>query len=238
MSNQDKSTEASAKPTELTRRNSKVWVRFLLVILAVLALDLGLKVWSFENIANTPIRLELSEKGGPQVLIPVKEDGVWRVVSTVGPMGEPPRIPRHDPTVVIPNGLNLQLTLNTGAVFGTGQGGRPIFIIVSLIAVVVIVFLIYRSPPNALMYHLALAMILGGALGNLYDRVRFAAVRDMLHILPGVKLPFGLSYPGGADEVWPWIFNPADVALVVGVLLVLVLSYLSDRKASKAKKKA
>ena len=81
----------------------------------------------------------------------------------------------------------------------------------------VILVLLYRSPIEARAYQVALALILGGALGNLYDRVRFAAVRDMLHMLPSTKL-------------WPWIFNPADVALVIGVGLVLLTSYLAERQ--------
>jgi signal peptidase II len=124
---------------------------------------------------------------------------------------------------VIPGLLNFQLTLNTGAVFGTGQGGRPIFIAVSIVAVFVILFLLYRSPANARLYQIGLALILGGALGNLYDRVLYSAVRDMLHMLPSTGL-------------WPWIFNPADVALVLGVALVLLVSWLSEMKLAKQKK--
>lgn len=224
---------------ELTGARPMPWLRFVLVIAVVLAADLGLKAWSFEHVADTPIKVRTAEGGGPEVLIPdvaaaadVDVDGRgvatsdgsgWRVVSTVGPMGEPPRIPRHDPIVVVPGLLNFQLTLNTGAVFGTGQGGRPIFIAVSVVAVIVIVVLMARSPARATAYHVGLALILGGALGNLYDRLVHSAVRDMLHMLPGTGL-------------WPWIFNPADVALVLGVGMVLLVSYLSERKAAKAEK--
>lgn len=234
MPKQDTPSKPTTPPIEMSRRRPSVWLRFLLVVAALLAFDLGLKDWSFNHIADTPIRVQTAESGGPQVLIPDGEGGDWKVVSRTGPNGEPPRIPHHDPTVVMPGGLNLQLTLNTGAVFGTGQGGRPIFILVSAVAVVVIVVLLYRSPAKAWFYHAGLAMILAGALGNLYDRVRFSAVRDMLHMLPEVDLPFGLAWPGGATGVWPWIFNVADVALIAGVASVLLVSYASDRKQIQA----
>lgn len=209
------------KPSEMVRLSPRVWALFLLVVAAAIAADLGLKVWAFENVAGTPIRLRLSDSGKPEVLVPSDvEEGGWTVFSRVGVNGEPPQVPRHDPIVVVPGLLNFQLTLNTGAVFGSGQGGRPIFITVSIIAVGVIVVLVYRSPRKAWFYQLGLALILGGAIGNLYDRTRFAAVRDMLHMLPETRL-------------WPWIFNPADVALVVGVGMVLVVSWFSERGKAK-----
>ena len=104
--------------------------------------------------------------------------------------------------------------------------------------------LFWRSPRGAWVLHAALALILAGALGNLYDRWCFAAVRDMLHMLPDVHLPFGLHWPGpsvppghppvdGPTEIWPWIFNLADVALMVGVGLVLVTSLFASEPEKK-----
>ncbi|MEM8783257.1 MAG: signal peptidase II, partial [Planctomycetota bacterium] len=83
------------------------------------------------------------------------------------------------------------------------------------------------SPGNAWLYHASLALVLAGALGNLYDRVVYAAVRDMLHMLPGVQLPFGMRWPSrggvlGSNEVWPWVFNLADVSLLAGVAGVMI----------------
>ena len=213
----------ATQQAEMTKGRPLVWVRFLLIVAAVLAADLVLKYWSFDHVANTPIMVRTAEEGGPEVLTPTAEDGEWEVVSRVGPMGEPPRIPQHEPIVVVPSLLHFQLTLNTGAVFGIGQGGRPFFIAVSAIAVLVVLFYLYRSPPKAWLFHAGLACILGGALGNLYDRIRFSAVRDMLHMLPDTGL-------------WPWIFNIADVVLIVGVVLTMLVSITADRRAAKAEK--
>ncbi|MEL7087118.1 MAG: signal peptidase II [Planctomycetota bacterium] len=119
-----------------------------------------------------------------------------------------------------------------------GQGNRVFFIVVSLIATGVIGVMFWRSPAKAWGMQLALGLILAGALGNLYDRVVYRAVRDMLHLFPGVQLPFGLTWPGGSgggiSEVWPWIFNPADVALLAGVGLVLIATWRAEVKPKSA----
>jgi len=212
-------------PMERTGKKPAVWVLFFVVVAVALAVDLGLKAWSFQHVADMPISVRTAEGGGPEVLVMAPDNDEWVVAQDIGLTDRPERVPHHDPTVVVPGLLHFQLTLNTGAVFGTGQGGRPIFISVSIIAVIVILVLVYRSPVKGRMYQIALALILGGALGNLYDRVMFSAVRDMLHMLPSTGL-------------WPWIFNPADVALVCGVGLVLVVSWVSDRAAAKQAKAA
>lgn len=217
-------TDQLPVPTECTQLRWQVWLLFIAVMGVVLAVDLGLKYWSFAHVASDfQVHVRTAESGGPEVLVRLDDAKQWFVAHEIGMTESPARVPGHDPIQVIPGLLNLQLTLNTGAVFGAGQGGRPVFIVVSLIAVVVILFLVYRSPKRATLYHVGLALILGGALGNLYDRVLYSAVRDMLHMLPSTGL-------------WPWIFNPADVALVCGVGLVLVVSWVTEMKNSKQKK--
>ena len=68
----------------------------------------------------------------------------------------------------------------------------------------------------------SLALILGGALGNLYDRMMFEAVRDLFRMLPTTPL-------------WPWIFNLADAALMIGVGLWLLSSWTSPQPQSGSK---
>lgn len=188
---------------------------FLVVVALTLVADLGLKYWSFNHVAGRPV--VLTEE--------VTQDhrGFWS------------KYP-HEPTVVVPKLLHLRLTTNTGAVFGLGKGNRVFFIAISVVATGVIGWMFWRSPARAWGLHVALGLILAGALGNLYDRVVYRAVRDMLHMLPDIHLPFGLSWPGGVSEVWPWIFNPADVALLAGVGLVLIATWRSETAASKEPK--
>lgn len=225
MTKQTKQNETAETPIDRTGGKWSVWLLFFIVMAGALAADLGLKYWSFENVADVPVHVRTAEAGGPEVLFRAPEGEKWLVAHEKGLTDRPERVPGHEPIEVIPGLLNFQLTLNTGAVFGLGQGARPIFILVSVVALVVIVFLVYRSPRQATLYHIGLGLILGGALGNLYDRVLYSAVRDMLHMLPNTGL-------------WPWIFNPADVALVCGVGVVLVVSWISEMKLAKQKKAA
>lgn len=196
-------------------------VVFLLLTVVVLGLDLGIKSWSFHTVAGQPVVLTS--------LVAENHNAFWSQYP-------------HPATVVVPKVLDLRLTTNTGAVFGMGKGNRVVFIGVSAVATAVIGLLFWRSPRNAWVLHAALALILAGALGNLYDRWQFAAVRDMFHMLPGVNLPFGLSWPApstpagqpplqGSTEVWPWIFNLADVALMAGVGMVLLTSLFAPDPA-------
>ncbi|MEO1235317.1 MAG: signal peptidase II [Planctomycetota bacterium] len=207
------STPAPDSPPRPAGRSGAAIAAFLTLVVAVLAFDLGLKYWSFDRVAGRPVVITDELLDGPE-----GHRSFWS------------KYPHH-PTVVVPDLLHLRLTTNTGAVFGLGKGNRVGFIAVSVVATAVIGLLFLRSPARAWPLHLALALVLGGALGNLYDRVVYRAVRDMLHMLPGVELPLGLAWPGGIREVWPWIFNPADVALMAGVGLVLILTWRSDRNA-------
>ncbi len=135
------------------------------------------------------------------------------------------------PSIVIPKVLALKLTENQGAVFGMWQGQRAVFIVASVTALGVIGWLFGTSRASERWFHIALALILGGAMGNLYDRMVFGAVRDMLLLFPGVRLPWGLNWPDGSPEVYPWIFNPADVFLLAGIGLMVVRSLVHERSA-------
>ncbi|MEM9881395.1 MAG: signal peptidase II [Planctomycetota bacterium] len=196
------------------RRSGAAIARFLVVVAAVLAADLVLKYWAFDTVAGRPVVITDELLDG--------RDGHHAFWSKY----------LHEPIVVAPKLLELRLTTNTGAVFGLGKGNRVLFIAVSVVATAVIGWLFARSPARAWGLQLALALILAGALGNLYDRVVYRAVRDMLHLFPGVDLPLGIAWPGGITEVWPWIFNLADVALMVGVGFVLILTWRHDNAAN------
>jgi lipoprotein signal peptidase len=117
----------------------------------------------------------------------------------------------------IPGWLDFSTTVNHGAVFGLGQGQRFLFLAVSVAAIVFLTYLFAHSGRQRF-YQLILGMLLAGVLGNMYDRIRFGHVRDMIHALPGWK------WPGSNTEVFPWIFNVADVLLCTGVALMLFYS--------------
>jgi lipoprotein signal peptidase len=72
--------------------------------------------------------------------------------------------------VLIPGVLELHTTLNPGALFGIGAGRTEVFLIASLLALVLVVWMFAQSPRQRWLTHLALGAILAGALGNMYDR--------------------------------------------------------------------
>jgi signal peptidase II len=113
----------------------------------------------------------------------------------------------------IPGYLQFEYVENHGAVFGIGQGDRWIFIGVSVLAVAFLVFL-FGGSGRQRFYQVLLGMLLAGVLGNLYDRIVYGHVRDMIHILP--------AWP----RLYPWVFNVADSLLCVGVALMLVYSFI------------
>jgi signal peptidase II len=142
------------------------------------------------------------------------------------------RVP-DEGTEIIPLLLRLQKVTNTGAVFGVAQGAQWLFTTISVIAIAVIVHVFWRSPRGAWPLHGCLALILAGAVGNLYDRIAFSYVRDFLYLFPGLKLPFGLTWLNGDDRLYPWIFNVADVCLVVGVSVLLLMVWAKERRGKR-----
>jgi len=180
----------------------------------------------------------------------------------------------------IPGFLEFRRSLNDGAVFGSFTGYVSVFILASVLALLFVFYLFAKSTRRQWGLQIALAMILSGAIGNLYDRafiqadvVRFPESKKFRPSLIGKLLEeprngvirFG-DYPDGANpriikdegvtlhrqgvvrdfikftgkfpkswprfggyDLWPWIFNVADAALVCGVIFLL-LHCLFERK--------
>jgi signal peptidase II len=125
--------------------------------------------------------------------------------------------------VVIPRVFRLTHVLNTGAAFSMFESSaspslvRNLLIAFSIAAVVVVVALLWKMGRSVTLTSVALALILGGAIGNLYDRIRFAHVVDFLevHII---------------HYHWP-DFNVADSSIVVGACLLLLEMLRPQRSA-------
>ncbi|MCL5024133.1 MAG: signal peptidase II [Nitrospirae bacterium] len=111
--------------------------------------------------------------------------------------------------------FDLVSVRNEGAAFGMLKGlGNAAFIAVSLIAIVFVLFLLFKGREDKF----ALSLILGGAAGNLIDRVAFGRVTDFIDLFAGTFH-------------WP-AFNIADSALTIGLML-LVLGSLFRRQAGE-----
>lgn len=81
--------------------------------------------------------------------------------------------PNPDPSsalVIIPHVTTFRRSLNTGALFGLGKGLTPLFIAASVLALGFVLLLFIHSTRNRWSLHIALGLVLAGALGNLYDR--------------------------------------------------------------------
>jgi signal peptidase II len=134
-----------------------------------------------------------------------------------------------------PGWLQLEYTENHGAVFGIAQGQRWIFLLVSVAALFFLTYL-FASSGRRPFYQVILGLLLAGVLGNLYDRIEFGYVRDMIHSLPGWHWPDWVQHllPMIPPEVFPWIFNVADSLLCVGVGLMLIYSVFHSPHAPAA----
>jgi len=198
-------------------RSPRAWFVLALVVCVGLAADLISKDWAFRTVAANPVILDYED-----------------VVSGKG------QIPFHDGVRALsPNLLDFRLVLNRGAVFGIGQGQRLAFVVFTLVAIGVALSVFgWWTRSKAILAHVAIGLILAGGLGNLYDRLMIGAVRDFLNMLPRRDLPFGISWPQGDTSVFPWVFNVADVELLVGMSLLLIYVHLSDRKARLALKES
>ncbi len=117
---------------------------------------------------------------------------------------------------VIDGFLKITLIRNAGAAFGMLQGGRIFLIISSVIASIFIIFLAQRIPEEERAKRVFLGMILGGALGNLIDRIYPGSVIDFINM-------------GIGPSRWPF-YNVADSAVTVGGIL-LIITYSLKRES-------
>ena len=116
------------------------------------------------------------------------------------------RLMPGEPVPVLGQLLRLTLVHNTGAAFGLFPGSRVPFILVSVLAIAVVLYLFARDAYRSLMNRVLLGCILGGAMGNLLDRIRWGRVVDFIDV-------------GFGAVRWP-VFNVADSAVTLGVILL------------------
>jgi signal peptidase II len=119
---------------------------------------------------------------------------------------------------VIPGFFQFTLVHNRGAAFGVGSNWSvPIFLLFSIVALVVVATLFYQLKPHEKLSAFGLSLILGGAFGNIIDRIRFGYVVDFLDVY--IK-----------NHHWP-VFNIADSAITVGAVLLGIEIIFLNKKA-------
>jgi signal peptidase II len=116
--------------------------------------------------------------------------------------------------------FNLTLMHNTGAAFSflSDAGGwqRWFFSVLAIGVSIFILFWMKKLQRHETITAVALALVLGGALGNVIDRVRFGYVVDFIDVYIG-------------DAHWP-AFNIADSAITIGAVLLIWMSFRSSEK--------
>jgi signal peptidase II len=131
----------------------------------------------------------------------------------------------YESVTVVPNFFHITYLRNKGAAFGILADSPlrvPFFIGASLVAIAVIFLYLRQVSRDQVVHQVALSLILGGALGNLIDRVRLGEVIDFL-------------YFHWYQHFWP-AFNVADSAICVGVGLLLIGMWLTERRAKVSDK--
>jgi len=110
----------------------------------------------------------------------------------------------REPVTVIPHLLDLTYLTNTGGAFGVLPWATPVLVAVACLVIALLVLYGRRLVQAGPLVEVAAALILGGALGNLIDRVRLGYVVDFLDL-----------------HFWP-VFNIADIGITVGALLMVL----------------
>ncbi len=117
---------------------------------------------------------------------------------------------------IIPGVLQITMVRNTGVSFGLFGGGEARWVL-SLFSIVVAGALAWWAlQAKRRLLVAAIGLVIGGAIGNAIDRIRFGYVVDFIDF--------------SGTGVFPWVFNVADSAITIGVVLLILDSVMSERK--------
>lgn len=182
---------ASSPPESLSQEQRASYVFLTVVTVISLAADLVSKGWAKARLTGFD----------PQKLAPKKIE-------------------------IIKDHLDFIYALNPGGAWSFLRGlpdslRRPFFLFVSASAIVFIISIYRRVPAGHPAMRWGLPLALGGAMGNLVDRIRYGSVIDFIDVYIS---------RGGREHHWP-TFNVADIAIVVGVGLMVIDMLMPVRKA-------
>jgi signal peptidase II len=184
------------------------WKLFLLIALITMVCDQATKFWARDALPVHPAGCEI-----PEAIVEGKCMGV------------------NDP--LIDGYWDWRLSFNQGSAFGLfhSQGGARVFLsIVGFLALGAMLWMVKKAKDDQKWLIWALGLVAGGAVGNLIDRVYYGVVTDfVLWHTPAREARSMYRY----ENEWP-VFNVADVALVIGVGIMLFVSG-DDKKKPKKK---
>ena len=116
---------------------------------------------------------------------------------------------------LIPGALHLTYVTNEGGAFGILAGRGDVLLVASGLALALVFWMLLGGPPTRVLA-LGCGLILGGAVGNLFDRLSAGEVTDYVDL-----------------RVWP-VFNAADTAIVLGAATLLLFALRSERTARRS----
>ena len=129
-----------------------------------------------------------------------------------------------DTIPVIKGVLNITYVQNTGAAFGILSQHRWIFLVLSCLLIVLVALFILLCKNYHRLTYISAALVLGGGIGNMVDRIALGYVVDYIDF----KM----------FDFWVWVFNAADAAVCIGAALFVIYLVFFDGKMTKAGKKA
>lgn len=132
------------------------------------------------------------------------------------------RMELYESIPIIENFFYITSHRNKGAAWGILQGQMAFFYIITVVVIVGIIYYMQKHAMDNRLLAISLSLLLGGAIGNFIDRLVRKEVVDFLDFII-----INYDFP---------IFNVADSALTIGVFLVLIVTFLDERKAKKGNK--
>ena len=126
----------------------------------------------------------------------------------------------HESQSIIGNVLQLTYVRNSGAAFGLSFGNQTVMFIVTVVVTITLFYLFISGKigTGTIVGKIALVMVLGGAIGNLIDRIRMGEVIDFIDM-------------GFGHYRWP-VYNLADIYVTVGMFM-LIFSFVIQSKSSE-----
>ena len=123
---------------------------------------------------------------------------------------------------IIENFFHITYVTNDGMAFGLSMpGGRSILLLLSVLLTILIFWYLWTERYNHIIIRISLALILAGALGNIFDRALYGSVVDFLDFMIG-------------DFHW-YIFNIADSSVTSGMILLIYYSFFIEPIALQSK---
>ena len=132
-------------------------------------------------------------------------------------------------TNIFGNFLCFTYIENRGMAFGISTGNATFFTVLSIIVTIFLFYYLYKIRGKRFLYRFPFFLILGGAIGNLIDRVLYNKVVDFIDVnIPDISIPslnlFLFQIPKIELHRWP-IFNIADSAITIGMIVLLIIIF-------------